>query len=160
MIFGNIKNIGDLKNYPPILEKALRYLSENDFTKISSGIYEIIGREMFVQVIDLETDAIENKLPEVHINYLDIHFLAKGIEKIGFSIDCDLNKISKNYDKNRDILFYEDCHSESFINMIEGNFAIFFPNDVHRPGCTGKEKSIIKKVVIKIHKKLLKEFKR
>lgn len=159
MIFGNIHNLGNLSIYPEALKQALNYLLEINLEQLKSGTYKLKNDEMYVQVIDLETDLIENKLPEIHKNYLDVHFLAEGSEKIGFSIDCDKNTIYKNYDENRDILFYQNCTSESFINMIPGDFAIFFPNDVHRPGCIGNKKGIIKKIVIKIHKNLLKEIK-
>lgn len=157
MIFGNIHNLGDISIYPNVLREALNYILKTDLEKISVGTYEIKGRDMYVQILDLETDIETLKLPEVHKNYLDIHFLSKGSERIGFSIDCDKNMISEDYNSERDILFYKNCDSESFINMKPGNFAIFFPNDVHRPGCIGKKKEIIRKVVVKIHRKLLKE---
>lgn len=157
MIFGNIHNLGDLNIYPEVLKEALNYLLETDLERLKSGTYKLKNDEIYVQVINLETDLVEKKLPEIHKNYLDIHFLAKGSERIGFSIDCDKNIIYKNYDENRDILFYQNCSSESFINMIPGNFVVFFPNDVHRPGCVGIKKEIIKKIVIKIHKNLLEE---
>lgn len=157
MIFGNIHNLGDITIYPKVLREALNYISKTDLEKLDVGVYEIKDRDMYVQIIDLETDLETVKLPEVHKNYLDIHFLSKGSEKIGFSIDCDKNIIFEDYDSERDILFYKNCESESFINMKPGNFVIFFPNDVHRPGCIGEKKEIIRKVVVKIHRKLLKE---
>lgn len=157
MIFGNIYNLGNLSVYPNVLKLALKYLSETDLKTMNTGTYELIGKDMFIQIIDLKTDVLENKHPEIHKNYLDIHFLAKGSEKIGFCIDLNKNEIYKDYDKKKDIKFYKNCASESFIDMVEGDFVVFFPNNIHRPGCILKNSEIIRKIVIKIHKKLLKE---
>ncbi|MGL6065406.1 MAG: YhcH/YjgK/YiaL family protein [Fusobacteriaceae bacterium] len=156
MIFGNIDNLKYEKNYHVIIQKATNYLKKTDFTKMEVGRFHPFGEiDMFVQVIDLETKKEEEIMPEIHKKYIDIQFLVKGEERIGVSVDNGKNKISENYNSERDILFYSESINEFYIKMIQGTFAVFFPNIIHRPGCLINEKMMIRKVVIKINVELL-----
>lgn len=156
MILGNINNLNYQNNYSNIIVKAINYLKITDFSRVEPGKYTPFGNDdMFVQVIDLETKASTEKKPEIHKNYVDVQFLVSGEEKIGFSVDNGKNKIADDYCIEKDILFYQDSQNESFLEMTPGTFAVFFPNIVHRPGCTVKNNSKIRKVVIKIHISLL-----
>lgn len=92
---------------------------------------------------------MENR-PEVHCGYIDIQFLAWGEEKIGIAIDTGNNKVSESLLEQRDIIFYHDSEHESFIEMIPGSYVIFFPQDVHRPGCILQTASEIRKIVVKV----------
>ncbi|MGT9484613.1 YhcH/YjgK/YiaL family protein, partial [Escherichia coli] len=40
------------------------------------------------------------------------------------------NKVSESLLEQRDIIFYHDSEHESFIEMIPGSYAIFFPQDI------------------------------
>ena len=91
----------------------------------------------------------ENR-PEVHGRYLDIQFLAWGEEKIGIAIDTGNNQISESLLEQRDIIFYHASEHESFIEMIPGSYAIFFPQDVHRPACHKTVATAIRKIVVKV----------
>lgn len=155
MIYGNLKNLGDISIYPKVIQKAINYLRDTDLINIEAGIYELQGKDMYVQISNIETDSKENRKPEVHRKYIDVQFLVEGKEKIGFAVDTGRNKIVEEYDFEKDVLFYENCENESDIIMVPGAFAIFFSNIVHRPACNVKGISKIKKVVIKINKKLL-----
>ncbi|MGL6169122.1 MAG: YhcH/YjgK/YiaL family protein [Fusobacteriaceae bacterium] len=156
MIFGNINNIKFIENYSPVLQEVIKYLKITDFNKMNAGIHHPFGeRDMLVQVIDLETKHFEEKKPEVHRKYVDVQYLVKGDEKIGFAIDTLENQVSENYNSERDILFYKECKDEAFLKMIPGSFAVFFPNVVHRPGCSMIKNEIIRKIVVKINVELL-----
>lgn len=51
----------------------------------------------------------------------------------------------------RDLYFFEGADEESRLHMLPGRFAVFFPEDLHRPLCAG---SIgvrrIRKAVLKV----------
>jgi uncharacterized protein, YhcH/YjgK/YiaL family len=149
MIFGHISQPNPCR-LPAAIEKALNFLRTTDFHTLSPGVMEIEGKEIFAQVIDLTTrDAQENR-PEVHRRYLDIQFLAWGEEKIGIAIDTGNNEISESLLEQRDIIFYHHSENESFIEMIPGSYAIFFPQDVHRPACNKNQPTPIRKIVVKV----------
>ncbi|CAM6851894.1 YhcH/YjgK/YiaL family protein [Klebsiella michiganensis] len=149
MIFGHIAQPNPC-HLPDAIEKALHFLRTTDFRTYESGVVEIDGKNIYAQIIDLTTrDAAENR-PEVHRRYLDIQFLASGEEKIGIAIDTGNNEITEDLLEQRDIIFYHDSEHESFIEMIPGSYAIFFPQDVHRPGCNNNIATPIRKIVIKV----------
>ncbi|EBV1907219.1 YhcH/YjgK/YiaL family protein [Salmonella enterica subsp. enterica serovar Kande] len=149
MIFGHIAQ-PDPCRLPSAIEQALDFLRTTDFRTLEPGVVEIDGQNIFAQIIDMTTrDAAENR-PEVHRRYLDIQFLAWGEEKIGLAIDTGNNEISESLLEQRDIIFYRSSEHESFFEMIPGSYAIFFPQDVHRPGCNKTVAIPIRKIVVKV----------
>ncbi|VUT12149.1 Toxin-antitoxin biofilm protein TabA [Klebsiella pasteurii] len=149
MIFGHIAQPNPC-HLPDAIEKALHFLRTTDFRTHEPGVVEIDGKNIYAQIIDLTTrDAADNR-PEVHRRYLDIQFLASGEEKIGIAIDTGNNEINEALLEQRDIIFYRDSEHESFIEMIPGSYAIFFPQDVHRPGCNKNIATPIRKIVVKV----------
>lgn len=149
MIFGHITQ-PNLCHLPLAIEKALDFLRTTDFSNLSPGVIEIDGNNVFAQILDLTTQERDKNRPEVHRRYLDIQFLAWGEEKIGFEIDCGDNQVDESFLEQRDIIFYKEIKNESFINMIPGSYAIFFPLDIHRPACIKENASSIRKVVVKV----------
>ncbi|MEZ2380544.1 YhcH/YjgK/YiaL family protein [Enterobacter sp. RCC_40] len=149
MILGHISQPNPCR-LPRAIEKALDFLRTTDFTALAPGVVEIDGRNIFAQVLDLTTRTWDENRPEVHRRYLDIQFLAWGEEKIGVAIDTGNNEISESLLEQRDIIFYHGSENESFIEMTPGTYAIFFPQDVHRPACIKNKASAIRKIVVKV----------
>ncbi|MDU8925080.1 YhcH/YjgK/YiaL family protein [Pasteurellaceae bacterium LIM206] len=149
MFFGHIKRV-EMNLYPPAIQKALKFLQETDFDKLDTGVYEIEGRKIYAQVLDLQTKAKHDNLPEVHRDYLDVQYLHSGFELIGTVVDQGQNTVAQAYNPERDILFYENVRNESMLVMRPGNFAVFFPSDVHRPACIDGKATAIRKIVVKI----------
>ena len=158
MIFGHIAQPNPCR-LPAAIEKALDFLRATDFNALEPGVVEIDGKNIYTQMhpiclkmppsIISAVGAVVNR-PEVHRRYIDIQFLAWGEEKIGIAIDTGNNKVSESLLEQRDIIFYHDSEHESFIEMIPGSYAIFFPQDVHRPGCIMQTASEIRKIVVKV----------
>ena len=149
MIFGHISQPNPCR-LPRVIEKALHFLRTTDFTTLEPGVVEIEGRNIFAQVLDLTTKDLHENRPEVHRRYLDIQVLAWGEEKIGIAIETGNNEISESLLEQRDIIFYHNSENESFIEMIPGSYAIFFPQDVHRPACIKNKETTIRKIVVKV----------
>lgn len=149
MILGHISQPNPCR-LPRAIEKALDFLHTTDFTALAPGVVNIDGRNIFAQVLDLTTQTWDENRPEVHRRYLDIQFLAWGEEKIGVAIDTGNNEISESLLEQRDIIFYHGSENESFIEMTPGTYAIFFPQDVHRPACIKNKASAIRKIVVKV----------
>ena len=149
MIFGHIAQPNPCR-LPAAIERALDFLRSTDFRNLEPGVVEIDGKNIFAQVIDLTTRDVAENRPEVHRRYLDIQFLAWGEEKIGIAIDTGNNQISESLLEQRDIIFYQDSEHESFIEMIPVSYAIFFPQDVHRPACHKTVATAIRKIVVKV----------
>lgn len=143
MIFGNIKSNEDISSYPQAIQKAIQYLKENDLVAKAPGRYELDGDNMILQVLDVETTERCNLCPEVHETYIDVQFLAKGIEKIGCYPDMGDNIVDENLLETRDLIFYKNNENarETHLEMEEGSYAVFYPHDVHIPAIM-KDESI------------------
>jgi YhcH/YjgK/YiaL family protein len=156
MIFGNVHSIHEIQRWLPApLQKAITLLRETDFSTLALGRHELDGEDIFFQVIDLTTKPLAETKPEVHRTYIDVQFLVRGREKIGFAVDTGRNKVSEDLLAERDLLFYEAAEHESMATMMPGNFAVFFPSDVHRPACQFDGPEAIRKVVVKVRADLV-----
>lgn len=149
MFFGHLSTV-ELSYYPLAIQTALRFLRETDFDQLEAGRYPIKGDAIYAQVLDLETKPKTEILPEVHRQYLDVQYLHSGKERMGFAPDLGTNSIAQAYNPEKDIQFYRSADFENDLVMQAGCFAVFFPNDVHRPGCIDDNVSRIRKVVVKV----------
>lgn len=152
MLFSSIRNWkSEAHIYSDVFKKALTFLETSDFEAMPAGEIELDGRQLFAIIMDKETDAIENRAPEVHEKYIDIQFLVKGSEKIGFARRDSRFVIKSDQLAEKDLLLYEHfTEDESFVVLTPGDFAVFYPQDVHRPLCVHEEKQTVRKVVVKI----------
>ena len=67
-----------------------------------------------------------------------------GYTKVeGLEVEEDLRPES-------DMIFYKETLNGSNIKFTNGDYAIFFPEDAHRPGCAFGECSKVKKIVVKV----------
>jgi YhcH/YjgK/YiaL family protein len=141
--------------YPPAIRRALTFLRQAPLLSLQPGEYPIEGRDMYARVFDLETAAAETLLPEFHRLHIDVQCLIRGEEGIGFAIDSGDNDIAVQWNEQGDTGFYRSARNEVTLLLQPGNFAVFFPHDVHRPGCRVGESAVIRKVVVKIALPLL-----
>lgn len=158
MIFGHLKDVATEYCWlPRALKKALQHLHDTDCTKLPPGNYELEGKDMYVQVFDTTTKPFSASRAEFHKQYVDVHFLVRGNEAMGFATDTGNNRMDEDTMGSRDIAFYTGMEHESTLLMKPGNFAIFFPSDVHRPNCTLAGPEAIRKIVIKVKMSLITE---
>lgn len=150
MIFGNINNLRDEKAFSQIILEGLSYLKNEEWSKKENGKYEIKGQDMFIIISEYETTPEELKKPEVHKKYIDIQYIFEGEEIIKAVADTEENKVFSEYNEKNDIMFYESASEEATLIMTPGTFAVFYPSDVHKPGCNYKGVSKIRKAVLKI----------
>lgn len=129
------------------INNAFDYLKKTNFSQMELGKYAIDGENIFALVNEYQTkDESEGKL-EAHKKYIDVQFVAKGSELMGYA-PLENQKVIDEYSEANDITFFSGEKSFSLVD--EGMFAIFFPTDVHLPGIKVNEKSHVKKVVIKV----------
>ncbi|PKM57257.1 MAG: YhcH/YjgK/YiaL family protein [Firmicutes bacterium HGW-Firmicutes-3] len=151
MICSSIHSTFDTDLYPRIIREAVSFFRDAGIGNMAPGEYEIDGRNIYYQVIDMTTKNIEDGRPEVHRKYIDIQFLFDGKESIGFVDDYGNNQVDQNLLEERDLLFYKDVSDMTMIAMKPGDFCVFFPNDVHMPGCMREANMSIRKVVYKVN---------
>lgn len=151
MVVGHIKNIElERQRFSPALQKGFAYLLSHDFTKMAPGRYPIEGDTIYANLDSYVSRDKTQCRPEAHRRYIDIQYIVKGQEVIGYSSAIDTLSASEPYDEARDIIFFDDMFAESGIVMREGMYAVFFPQDVHRPCCRIEKSEEVLKVVVKV----------
>lgn len=152
MIYGSIENLEQEKRaFSGIVQKGLAYLKNTDFTTVPVGRVELDGDMMFALVSEYVTEPKSVRRPEAHKRYIDIQYIVSGEEVIGYSFLAPENIELEEYNAEKDIVFYSTVIGEAYLRLGAGTYAVFFPDDIHRPCCTSGEKpSSIRKVVLKI----------
>lgn len=149
MIFGHINNTEN-NHYPAAVARAIAYLAGQDLENIPAGRYQDEQTGWLVQVLDLQTGPQSENYPEAHRKFIDVQYLVSGEEYIGVATEKAELEIHQPYDADRDIVFYRHAPNETLLLMKPGNFAVFFPQDLHRPNCAINQPLPTRKVVVKI----------
>ncbi len=147
MIVDDIENLFKYECINNNFKKVIQFIDSNDLKNMPAGSYEIIGKDIYVNIDEYETKSETESMPEAHKNYIDIQIVLFGHEKIGYA-NLKNAKTTIEYNKEKDIAFYK-ANSE-YLKAEEGRFFVFFPQDVHHPCITDNVKSKIKKAVFKI----------
>ena len=152
MIYGSINAKETGTAYTPMIRKALDVLRTTDATDMQPGKYPLDGDKLILQVNEVTTGPKSTKRPEVHKDYIDVHYLVRGHELIGFYPDLKDSAVLEDQLAENDVLFYQEREDtrEVMLPMTEGCYAVFFPEDVHRPDCMTNAPEEVKKIVLKI----------
>jgi biofilm protein TabA len=150
MILGSIQNLErDKKTLPKVLLRGLEYIKNTDLSKLPGGRYEIDG-SMFVLVQDNQTAPRAERKAEAHRKYIDIQYVYSGSEIIGYGLTGPENEVADDQLENKDAIYFRNVKNEIELILTPGRYAIFFPTDVHRPGCAYGPPAPVRKVVIKV----------
>ena len=147
MILDKIENADLYTCISENLKKGFEFLKNTDLQSIEIGRYEIEGKDVFALVSEYDSKKPEDCRLEAHQNYADIQYIVSGKEAIGF-VTLKNQEITAAYIPEKDIVFYSGETTPLILEA--GMFAVFFPQDVHRPclQIDGPEK--VKKVVVKV----------
>ena len=151
MIVDNIQNYAKYLNLSPRITRAIEYIASTDFTFVESGQYELDGKNLVSIVNRYRTKLPEEAVWESHRKYIDVQFVAGGIEQFGYVPLASAPPLKTPYSEEKDVLFYEPG-TEIFAAPM-GTFMIFYPDDIHAPGLavgTPPKPSEVVKVVVKV----------
>ena len=146
MIIDHIDNRERYYSLGVQIERGLRYLAVTDFATISVGEYSVDGDGLFA-IVDEYTpvESLEKQL-EAHREKIDIQFMASGSESLEYAPLKEQRLLDDRFE-NSDVGFYEG--EGISLDLHENMFAIFFPEDLHKPG-VGEWDNRVKKVVVKV----------
>ena len=146
MVLGNLVNTEKYNALHPRFAKAFEAIKQLDFATLEVGKYEIDGKDIFYLVSAKEGGKIEGAKFEAHDNYIDIQICPEGTEKLGWKPRHKCVEPVDAYNPEKDVTFFKD-QPDTYFDLHAGDFAIFFPEDVHAPQIG---EGIIKKIVIKV----------
>ena len=131
--------------------KIIEIIEKTDFTKKDDGTYKIDPEDFYYIITTYNTsNNIEEKPAEAHRKFIDLQYILYGEEKIGYSDYRNPKMQLKDYNEDNDIELFSRIEDESFFILKKGMYAVFFPEDVHRPGIINKEVRGVRKVIFKI----------
>ena len=128
-------------------QKVIDYLKKHDLASMEKGSHPIEGEDFFVNIIEYETTDEDNRIWESHRDYLDIHVIATGVERIYHSFIENME--AGNYHKEDDYLEITGT-KENTINLSPNQLLVFYPEDTHKTGVKADKKMIVKKGVFKV----------
>ncbi|MEO8821975.1 MAG: YhcH/YjgK/YiaL family protein [Ginsengibacter sp.] len=148
MIIDTLSNAKKYSCVHPLFAKAFEYIQAQNLETIEPGKYEIEGDNLKAIVSNKPGKLIEESIAkfECHNKHIDIQYCIKGKEQIGWKPRNNCTQLRGEYDPEKDVAFYNDS-PDMYFQLTDGQFAIFFPEDVHAPMIGEGE---IKKMVIKV----------
>lgn len=147
MIVDTLANAGKYLSVHPLFEKAFAYINETDLLNVADGKSDIAeGLKAIFSNAPGKTKETSLAKFECHDKHIDIQLCISGVETIGWKPREKCVTPNGDYNAEKDVQFFYD-EPDTFFHLTNGQFAIFFPQDVHAP-MIGE--GTIKKLVIKI----------
>jgi biofilm protein TabA len=147
MIIDSLENAHKYFSLHPHFEKAFAFIADTDLQNTLDGKQEIADglKAIFSNAIGKTKEASCAKF-ECHNKNIDIQLCINGIETIGWKPRSKCISNNGDYNEEKDVQLYHDA-PDTFFELTNNQFAIFFPEDVHAPMIGVNE---IKKLVIKV----------
>jgi len=148
MIFDQLDQLRDYGKLSHGIPAAIDYLLHTDFTQVSEGRYELDGERLVAIVQRYQTKPMAEARWEAHRRFIDVQYVLEGEEQMGHLLCRPGLTVEQPYDESKDVVFYKG--QGTFFRMMEGDTAIFLPQDAHAPGLAVNDKPIeVRKVVVK-----------
>jgi YhcH/YjgK/YiaL family protein len=149
MIYDTLANANLYRGVLPGIAQAFDYLSKTDFKDVPNGKYELNGSKLFAMVMRYPTRQDCDAVWESHRKYIDVQFIVAGEERFGYVPLNEAPPVTTPYSEEKDVLFYKP--GSASLPLRAGQFAVFFPQDIHAPCLTtGEKPSDVVKVVVKV----------
>jgi YhcH/YjgK/YiaL family protein len=147
MIVDTLANAGTYAGLHKNFAAAFNYLKTLDLDAIEVGKYDVAdGVKAIVSDKDGVTAEVAGAKFECHNKNIDIQLCIRGNETIGWKPRNNCTDPKGEYNEEKDVIFYNDA-PDMYFELKGGQFAIFYPNDVHAP-MIGE--GMIKKLVVKV----------
>lgn len=148
MIIDTIENASNYFNINPCFEGAFKFVKgHNDLEKEAAGpVGTFENLTAFIATFQGVSKETGLSKFECHDKNIDIQYCIKGKETFGWKPRQQCVVPNGDYNPEKDVRFFSDA-PDLFFELAKGQFAIFFPEDVHAPMIGAGE---IKKLVIKI----------
>lgn len=155
MILGNLNDINLKNDIPEQIWNALKFVRDNDLNKLDDGRYNIDGDNLFINVMTVDSVSKDSKSCELHRNYADIQILIEGEELMEYATSREEFLPVTEYDATSDFQSINPTGGVSTLILKPNMFAVFYPNEPHKPTCFINEIKTIRKAVLKVHTNFL-----
>lgn len=147
MIFNNLNNISTIKGIDKNILMALEYTISNNLIDYEKGTHYIDGKDIFFNRVSYETKEESKGFWEGHKEYIDVHVILNGSERINYNLSNNLKIL--DYEEEGDFVSFSGENKQSLI-LEEGDFVVFYPEDIHMTGLIVEEQEKVEKVIFKV----------
>ena len=131
MIIDKLENAGRYYGNHPLFKQAFDYIVSSDLVNAENGTVQVSdGLKAIYSDAPGKTKDVSLEKFECHNQNIDIQVCIRGTETIGWKPRQDCTSPKGEYNAEKDVLFYNET-PDMFFNPKDGQFAIFFPEDVH-----------------------------
>ena len=146
MVVDHIRNRDRYAGLGENIRKGLEYLAAYRAGRTEACDEILDGDDLFVRIRPCMTRPVEACSLEMHRAYADIHFVARGRERIGWADIAGLRETG--WDEAADA---GSCEGPcSLVTLEEGMFMITFPEDAHMPCVEAGGPAPLEKLIVKV----------
>ena len=143
-----LENLAKYYLNPLLAERFMlcqKFITDNDLSTMPNDKYAIDGDNVFVTIMDIIPSAEDTRVWEAHKEYIDIHYILSGCEriKIGYLADMEMGEYT------HDVYFGEGTGVITH-DLYVGDSCICSPDDVHKVGILLNGVETYRKAVFKI----------
>ena len=133
MIVDSIENASRYTGLHPLFKKAFDFLNSNNINDLEDGTIVLEdGLKVIITNKNGKTQEESLQKFECHDRFIDIQYCAKGNETIGWKPRKSCILPNGDYNAEKDVMFFNDV-PDTYFQLKDGQFAIFYPEDVHAP---------------------------
>lgn len=133
MILSTLSQSERIEALHPAFKAAFDYIKNHDLLNAPLGRIELDGDRLFINNSLVEQPKTEaEQVLEAHRQYLDIHVLLSGSERIGWKSLEACGAPSSPYNEADDYLLVAEP-ADTYVDLRPGDFLIVYPEDAHAP---------------------------
>lgn len=147
MIFARNSDARSYEGIHPNLDAALRLITPEFLDSVGYERQELLGKDLYVTRFTYDTVPDSESFFEAHLNYLDIHIMTEGSERVEIAPPEEL----RLYEQNAANDFYAYRGEGRYkLTLAPGDFLVVFPNDAHKIKMQVGKPERVTKVVFKV----------
>ncbi len=147
MVIGYLNDSARYESLHPAFKQVFDYIKGHNLLEAPLERITLDGDKLYINNVEPALVSQDKQPLEAHREYLDIHVLLAGEERIGWRPLDDCGTPSREYSEEGDYMLF-DCPASSYVDLQVGQFAIVWPEDAHAP-IIGTEGDKVRKLVVK-----------
>ncbi|MBE5759493.1 MAG: DUF386 domain-containing protein [Clostridiales bacterium] len=149
MIFDTVENILKYAGISENFRKAAEFIASTDLASLAPGRYDIDGANAYCIIQEPDLKEKEEIKWEAHKNYADIQLGIEDGEGAQYRPLAEIETWDA-YNPDWDMVYSPEQIDGMMCPIKKGCFAVFFPQDAHRPCIKIGENAKGHKAVIKV----------
>jgi YhcH/YjgK/YiaL family protein len=145
MIYAKLQDAQEYRGIHPSLDMALDHMIPAFLQELTETTQELDGKNVYATRFTYETLPAEETYFEAHRQYLDIHLMLSGSEKVEIGHPSELTCF-----EHRDDFYAYRGEGFARLTLKPGEFLVVFPGEAHRIKMQVDAPETVSKAVFKV----------